>query len=94
MTAFGCFINDHTDPIVVSAIVEQGFAIGNGLTNPEIQYKAYPDFALQTGLIKKADYDRISKTIPDCEQAIKTCGISSSFPLFFTYLLVTISYEI
>ncbi|KAL6276199.1 hypothetical protein ACE6H2_019800 [Prunus campanulata] len=52
----------------------KGFAIGNGLTNPEIQYKAYPDFALQMGLIKKADYDRISKTIPDCEQAIKTCG--------------------
>ncbi|KAJ0961022.1 hypothetical protein J5N97_000995 [Dioscorea zingiberensis] len=24
----------------------QGFAIGNGLTNPEIQYKAYTDYAL------------------------------------------------
>lgn len=56
---------------------KQGFAIGNGLTNPEIQYKAYTDFALDRGLIKKADYDSINKLLPPCEQAIKTCGITS-----------------
>ncbi|RDX81940.1 Serine carboxypeptidase-like 48 [Mucuna pruriens] len=52
----------------------KGFAIGNGLTNPEIQYQAYTDYALDRGLIKKADYDSINKLLPRCEQAIKTCG--------------------
>ncbi|KAL2331997.1 hypothetical protein Fmac_019578 [Flemingia macrophylla] len=52
----------------------KGFAIGNGLTNPEIQYQAYTDFALDRGLIKKADYDSINKLVPACEKAIKTCG--------------------
>ena len=52
----------------------QGFAIGNGLTNPEIQYKAYTDYALDMGIIKKSDYDRINKVLPVCETAIKLCG--------------------
>lgn len=55
-------------------MVEQGFAIGNGLTNPEIQYKAYPDYALNMGLIKQSDYGNINQLVPDCEQAIKNCG--------------------
>ncbi|KAL4292641.1 hypothetical protein S83_061617 [Arachis hypogaea] len=52
----------------------KGFAIGNGLTNPEIQYQAYTDYALDRGLIKKSDYDSISKLIPSCKDAIKSCG--------------------
>ncbi|XP_027345767.1 serine carboxypeptidase-like isoform X1 [Abrus precatorius] len=55
----------------------KGFAIGNGLTNPGIQYKAYPDYALDNKLITKDDYDKISKLIPDCEQASKTCDTQS-----------------
>ncbi|KAH1041532.1 hypothetical protein AAZX31_09G048500 [Glycine max] len=51
----------------------KGFAIGNGLTNPAIQYQAYPDFALDNGIITKAEHDQISQSIPDCEQAAKTC---------------------
>ncbi|KAK7404787.1 hypothetical protein VNO78_05746 [Psophocarpus tetragonolobus] len=35
----------------------KGFAIGDGLTNSLIQYRAYPDFAFRNGLIKKANYD-------------------------------------
>ncbi|KAF3454922.1 hypothetical protein FNV43_RR05370 [Rhamnella rubrinervis] len=54
----------------------KGFAIGNGLTNPEIQYKAYPDYALNMGLIKKSDYENVSKLVPDCERSIKTCATS------------------
>ena len=27
----------------------KGMAVGNGLTNPEIQYSAYPDMALDGG---------------------------------------------
>ncbi|KAJ6765499.1 SERINE CARBOXYPEPTIDASE-LIKE 48-RELATED [Salix purpurea] len=52
----------------------KGFAIGNGLTQPEIQYKAYTDYALDNKLIEKTDYDSINEMIPDCERAIKSCG--------------------
>ncbi|XP_074358546.1 serine carboxypeptidase-like [Apium graveolens] len=52
----------------------KGFAIGNGLTDPEIQYKAYTDYALDNKLIKKSDYNDINKLIPSCEKAIKLCG--------------------
>ncbi|KAK7261306.1 hypothetical protein RIF29_27615 [Crotalaria pallida] len=52
----------------------KGFAIGNGLTNPEIQYQAYTDYALDRGIIAKSDYNLINKLLPACEQAIKTCA--------------------
>ncbi|KAK2424824.1 serine carboxypeptidase [Trifolium repens] len=52
----------------------KGFAIGNGLTNPEIQYKAYTDFALDNGLINKEEYDNINKLVPPCQKAIEACG--------------------
>ncbi|KAK7412973.1 hypothetical protein VNO78_04770 [Psophocarpus tetragonolobus] len=51
----------------------KGFAIGNGLTNPAIQYSAYPDYALENGIITKSEHDEISKLIPGCVQAAKTC---------------------
>ncbi|EOY34479.1 Serine carboxypeptidase-like 48 [Theobroma cacao] len=54
----------------------KGFAIGNGLTNPEIQYQAYPDYALNTSLITQSEYVRIKKLVPTCVQAIKRCGSS------------------
>ncbi|KAI3923019.1 hypothetical protein MKW98_013553 [Papaver atlanticum] len=52
----------------------KGFAIGNGLTDPAIQYKAYTDFALDNGLIKQSDYNSINRMLPACELAIKLCG--------------------
>lgn len=52
----------------------KGFAIGNGLTQPDVQYKAYTDYALDNKLIEKPDYDSINEMIPDCERAIKVCG--------------------
>ncbi|WJX74301.1 Serine carboxypeptidase-like 48 [Trifolium repens] len=52
----------------------KGFAIGNGLTNPEIQYKAYTDFALDNGLINKEEHDNINKLVPPCQKAIEACG--------------------
>ena len=77
-------------------MVEQGFAIGNGITDPAIQYRAYPDFALDMGIINKADYDHLNKLlIPACELAIKLCGnfhvklsdsllMNAVFPVIFT----------
>ncbi|KAI5054830.1 hypothetical protein GOP47_0029975 [Adiantum capillus-veneris] len=56
----------------------KGFAIGNGLTNPEIQYAAYADYALQMGLIGEDDHKSISDLYPACERAIKKCGNSGT----------------
>ncbi|CAN1238338.1 Serine carboxypeptidase-like 49 [Linum grandiflorum] len=47
----------------------KGFAIGNGLTDPAVQYKAYPDFALENGIIKESQYKLINKVVPVCEIA-------------------------
>ncbi|WJX74328.1 Serine carboxypeptidase-like 48 [Trifolium repens] len=52
----------------------KGFAIGNGLTNPEIQYKAYTDFALDNGLINKEEHDNITELFPQCQKGIEDCG--------------------
>ncbi|XP_065866227.1 serine carboxypeptidase-like [Euphorbia lathyris] len=56
----------------------KGFAIGNGLTNPAIQYNAYTDYALQNNLIGQSDYDYINQYIPSCEQQIKACGTNGT----------------
>ncbi|XP_027345769.1 serine carboxypeptidase-like isoform X3 [Abrus precatorius] len=52
----------------------KGIAIGNGLTNPGIQYPAYPDFALDNKLISKTEYDYITSLIPDCKKTVQTCN--------------------
>ncbi|WVZ04340.1 hypothetical protein V8G54_025146 [Vigna mungo] len=54
-----------------------GLAIGNGFTNPAIQYEAYPDFALQSRIITEAQYDILRKSVTLCERAIKNCGEKS-----------------
>ncbi|XP_051134283.1 serine carboxypeptidase-like [Andrographis paniculata] len=65
----------------------KGFAIGNGLTNPEIQYKAYTDYALDMKLITKSDYNSINKTVSDCEQAIKLCGADGGSSCVAAYMV-------
>ncbi|GAB2276808.1 hypothetical protein Dimus_011522 [Dionaea muscipula] len=52
----------------------KGIAIGNGLTDPGIQYPAYPDFALANKLIDKQSYDQIKQMVPSCQSAIQSCG--------------------
>ncbi|RVW17572.1 Serine carboxypeptidase-like 48 [Vitis vinifera] len=59
----------------------KGFAIGNGLTDPAIQYKAYTDYALTMKIIGKSDYDSINELIPDCEESAKSCGNYSNSSL-------------
>ncbi|KAJ3682751.1 hypothetical protein LUZ60_012978 [Juncus effusus] len=56
----------------------KGFAIGNGLTDPEIQYGAYGDFALEMGLIGETTYKTINKIFPLCKLGIKLCGTSGT----------------
>ncbi|KAK1308379.1 Serine carboxypeptidase 3 [Acorus calamus] len=65
----------------------KGFAIGNGLTDPAIQYKAYTDYALDMGIIKEPDYTRINKLMPACELAIKLCGTSGKAACLASYLV-------
>jgi serine carboxypeptidase-like clade 4 len=58
----------------------QGFAIGNGMTQPDIQYEAYADYALDMGLISESDHTKLSKLYPACVKAAKICGqLSSTF---------------
>ncbi|CAH9072302.1 unnamed protein product [Cuscuta epithymum] len=54
----------------------KGFAIGNGLTDPLIQYAAYTDYAMEQNLINKTIYDQINQTVPACETLIESCGTS------------------
>ncbi|KAI3989600.1 hypothetical protein MKX01_036209 [Papaver californicum] len=53
----------------------KGFAIGNGLTDPAIQYKAYTDYALDMGIIDESQQKSINKILPTCELAIKLCAL-------------------
>ncbi|KAK8965744.1 Serine carboxypeptidase 3 [Platanthera guangdongensis] len=65
----------------------KGFAIGNGLTDPAIQYKAYGDYALEMGIIAESDYKRINRVYPACEKAIKLCGSSGKAACMASYLV-------
>nr|XP_043632437.1 serine carboxypeptidase-like [Erigeron canadensis] len=56
----------------------KGFAIGNGLTNPGIQYQAYTDYALSNNVISKSDYNQINRKLPACQQAIRQCGTAGT----------------
>ncbi|KAI4340430.1 hypothetical protein MLD38_025264 [Melastoma candidum] len=52
----------------------KGFAIGNGLTNPAIQYSAYADYALDMKLIDQSTHDEINTTmVPECQKSINSC---------------------
>ncbi|KAL8501332.1 hypothetical protein ACS0TY_020757 [Phlomoides rotata] len=65
----------------------KGFAIGNGLTNPELQYKAYTDYALDMKLIQQSDYNKMNKIVSDCEQAIKLCGADGGSSCLAAYMV-------
>ncbi|XP_047311469.1 serine carboxypeptidase-like [Impatiens glandulifera] len=53
----------------------KGFAIGNGLTNPAVQYNAYPDYALRAKLITQSQYKDVASLIPTCEKDIAKCNV-------------------
>lgn len=70
-----------------SLINLKGFAIGNGLTDPEIQYKAYADYAFEMGLIGEKVHDRLSKLYPACDMSIKLCGTTGTVTCVASYLV-------
>ncbi|KAK9158600.1 hypothetical protein Scep_005174 [Stephania cephalantha] len=65
----------------------KGFAIGNGLTDPAIQYQAYTDYALDMGIIQESDRNRINKLLPACELAIKLCGTDGKITCAASFLI-------
>jgi len=54
----------------------KGIAIGNGLVNPEEQYPAYADFALQNDLIDQDFYNKIKGDESICAKLIAACKIN------------------
>ncbi len=56
----------------------QGIAIGNGLTQPDIQYGAYADYAYDNHLISKMTYEGLRVKYPVCAMAIHACGTKGS----------------
>lgn len=52
----------------------RGLAIGNGLTDPAIQYGAYADFALENGLVSQSTRDNIKRFLPVCTFGINACN--------------------
>ncbi|XXG75125.1 hypothetical protein AAC387_Pa07g3705 [Persea americana] len=65
----------------------KGFAIGNGLTDPAVQYNSYTDYALEMGVISKVQHDRINKLVPACELGIKLCGSSGLVACLASFFL-------
>ncbi|DBA94519.1 hypothetical protein WJX77_001353 [Trebouxia sp. C0004] len=61
-------------PDVEKKINLKGFAIGNGLTDPGIQYGAYSDFALINNLISPTAARWIKATFPLCRIGIQLCN--------------------
>ncbi|KAL6521318.1 hypothetical protein OROGR_017887 [Orobanche gracilis] len=64
----------------IPAFAAKGMAIGNGLTNPGIQYKAYPDYALDMKLINRTQYNELRQPVSTCQHLVnKNClGTKSS----------------
>ncbi|VFR03447.1 unnamed protein product [Cuscuta campestris] len=52
----------------------KGMAIGNGMTNPELQYAAYPDFALTQKLITESLYHNLTLLVPGCQEVVRQCN--------------------
>ena len=52
----------------------KGLAIGNGLTEPEIQYGAYADYALGMGLVDEKQAQEARRVYPMCRKMIHACG--------------------
>ena len=59
---------------VTASIPLAGFAIGNGLTDPAVQYGAYADFAAFKGLIGPKTRSVIRSIFPWCKFGINLCN--------------------
>jgi len=55
----------------------KGTSVGNGLTNPEIQYGYYPEMAISSNghapAVSNATYEIMKAAVPPCQEAIRGC---------------------
>ena len=55
-----------------------GTSVGNGLTDPEVQYAYYPAMAVSTNqhqpAVSNATYEKMAKAVPGCTKAIRRCN--------------------
>ncbi|CAA7027746.1 unnamed protein product [Microthlaspi erraticum] len=65
----------------------KGFAIGNGLTNPEIQYGAYGDYALEMKLISESDHESLKKDYVGCQNITKQCNVDGGDACQLAYVV-------
>jgi len=56
----------------------RGMSVGNGLTDPEVQYAYYPAMAVSTNqhqpAVSNATFAQMQKAVPGCVKAIKGCN--------------------
>ena len=56
----------------------KGFAIGNGLTDPEVQYAAYAKYSVGIGIVSAEQGDMVNaKYLETCEKKAKKCNNKS-----------------
>lgn len=67
------FFRDTARGDVTYPIALRGVAIGNGLTEPGIQYGAYGDYLLEAGRITQGVHDAVALTYPGCRLALQGC---------------------
>jgi len=64
----------------------KGLAIGNGMTDPKVQYKYYADMAYNNShkikTVSKTVYEAMKKATPTCTSMINSCTRSSLGPNF------------
>ncbi len=55
-----------------------GLAVGNGLTDPEIQYQYYPEMAIHNShgikTVSDGTYETMKKAVPGCVTLIQECN--------------------
>eukprot|EP01025_Chloroclados_australasicus_P047754 TRINITY_DN5387_c0_g1_i1.p1 TRINITY_DN5387_c0_g1~~TRINITY_DN5387_c0_g1_i1.p1 ORF type:complete len:512 (+),score=47.01 TRINITY_DN5387_c0_g1_i1:55-1536(+) len=54
----------------------KGIAIGDGYTDPTIQFGAYADFAYMNGLLTEKERDIVNSYVPECQLQLSECDAS------------------
>jgi len=59
-----------------------GLAIGNGLTNPEVQYQYYPEMVFNNShhikVVDESEYEAMKAVVPKCAKLIHQCNAGDS----------------